>query len=93
MEFLLYLLLLLNLITSLVFGLDKWFAIKNKQRISEKNLLLLSFFGGSLGAILAMLLFRHKIAKSSFLWKFVVIVVLQLASIYGFFEIFIKKAV
>lgn len=93
MDFLLYLLLLLNLITSLVFGLDKWFAIKNKQRISEKNLLLLSFFGGSLGAILAMILFKHKTAKPSFLWKFIAIIILQLGVIFLIFNFLFKTTV
>jgi uncharacterized membrane protein YsdA (DUF1294 family) len=49
-----------------MFGLDKYFAIKHKYRISEKKLLLLSLIGGSLGAILGMNIFRHKTKKSKF---------------------------
>ncbi|MFY8097706.1 MAG: DUF1294 domain-containing protein [Flavobacterium sp.] len=82
MEIILYLIIVLNFITTLVFGIDKWLALNNKQRISEKYLLLLTFIGGSLGAILAMFLFRHKTAKPSFIWKFMTIIMLQLGVIY-----------
>lgn len=40
--------------------IDKKKAIKKKWRISEQTLLSVSFIGGSLGAYLAMILFRHK---------------------------------
>lgn len=93
MDFLLYLLLLLNLITSLVFGLDKWLAINNKQRISEKHLLLLTFFGGSCGALLAMILFKHKTSKPSFLWKLTAIILLQLGVFYLILKFLVKTTV
>ena len=82
MKNLLYLFIILNFITTLVFGIDKWLAMNNKQRISEKHLLLFTFFGGSLGAILAMFLFRHKIAKPSFIWKFIAIFLIQICLLF-----------
>lgn len=63
---------IINLITFICFGLDKYKAITTKRRISEKNLHTFSFIGGIIGAILGMLIFRHKINKV----KFVVIEVL-----------------
>ena len=72
-----------TIITFLVFGIDKWFAIRHQWRIPEIVLLALSFLGGSVGGILAMVVFRHKISKISFLLKFCGVVVLQLALIYG----------
>lgn len=53
-------LLLLSIITFIAYGLDKYKAKKKKWRISEKALLLMSFFGGAFGGFLGMHLFRHK---------------------------------
>ena len=53
-------LLLINLITLVVYGVDKHRAQKGKWRISEKTLFLLPLIGGSVGAIAGMYLFRHK---------------------------------
>ena len=46
-------------------GLDKYFAIKNMNRISEKTLLTLAFFGG-IGIWCGMYMFRHKTRKARF---------------------------
>ena len=53
-------LLLINLITLVVYGVDKHRAKKGKWRISEKTLFLLPLIGGSVGAIAGMYLFHHK---------------------------------
>jgi uncharacterized membrane protein YsdA (DUF1294 family) len=42
---------------------DKKYAIKGKRRISEKELLGFSFFGGAIGGYLAMYCKRHKTKK------------------------------
>lgn len=63
----------INVITFFVFGIDKFLAIKSKRRIPEKDLLALSFIGGAIGGLLAMFIFKHKVAKGSFLWKFLLI--------------------
>ena len=83
----LYLLLIINLITFVVYALDKWKAAKHKRRISEFNLLILSFFGGTVGAVSAMLIFRHKISKKSFLWKFGLIALLQIIILVGYWKL------
>jgi len=77
-------LLAINSVAFLFNGTDKWLAVLQKSRISEKMLLVLAFVGGSIGALLGMLLFRHKISKMSFLWKFIGILMLQLMLIYLF---------
>lgn len=82
-----YLFITINLITFLIFGYDKWLAKNNKHRISEKNLLLITFFGGSIGGIFGMLLFSHKVSKWSFLWKFIVLVVIQIIVIYLYYPL------
>ena len=55
-------LILINIVTFVVFGLDKLLAKhpRFRQRVPEKNLLLLAVVGGSVGALLGMLVFRHK---------------------------------
>ncbi|MDR0650060.1 MAG: DUF1294 domain-containing protein [Candidatus Peribacteria bacterium] len=54
--------------------MDKWKAILQKWRISEKTLLFFCSLGGFLGAILAMGAFRHKTIKSKFLVRFYLII-------------------
>lgn len=78
------LLLILNGIVFGVFGYDKFSAKKHQQRISEKTLLILTFFGGTIGAAIGMLVFRHKILKKSFLLKWGSVVVIQIVMIYFF---------
>ena len=64
-------LVLINVVTFLVFGLDKWKA-KYKQthektrRIPEKTLFLLAAAGGSVGALLGMRIWHHKTLHKRF---------------------------
>lgn len=58
--------LLINLISFIMFYLDKEKAKKDKWRIEEKTLHTASFLGGVLGSITAMRLFHHKTKKKSF---------------------------
>ncbi len=58
-EILLYL-AAINVVTFLVYGLDKWKAKQGAWRIKESTLLLLAAVGGSVGALLGMQTFRHK---------------------------------
>lgn len=50
----------LSLITLILYGMDKARAKRGAWRIPEKVLLGFSFFGGSVGGLLGMVLFRHK---------------------------------
>lgn len=63
-------LIAINLITFCVYGFDKAKARKDKWRVPEARLLVLAAVGGSLGALLGMLIFHHKTRK----WKFRIIV-------------------
>ena len=56
----------INIVTFLIYGVDKYCARYNRYRISEYTLFVLSFFGGSIGAILGMKIFRHKTKKNKF---------------------------
>ncbi|MEM0577752.1 DUF1294 domain-containing protein [Flavobacterium polysaccharolyticum] len=85
MNFVFYFLLLINVLAFILIGYDKIVAQKNKRRIPETTLLTFVFFGGTLGSGLAMLLFRHKTRKTSYLIKFWLIVVLQVLATIGWF--------
>ncbi|MCH6256585.1 DUF1294 domain-containing protein [Puniceicoccaceae bacterium K14] len=61
-----YILIGINCTAFLAYAWDKLLAKWKKRRISEKNLLLLTFLGGSIGALLGMMFCRHKISKTLF---------------------------
>jgi uncharacterized membrane protein YsdA (DUF1294 family) len=60
---------LMNLVTFIVYAYDKHIARQNrgKRRVPERTLILLSFLGGFLGALLGMFLCRHKTKHAKFL--------------------------
>ena len=59
-------LLLINIIAFSAFAIDKFQAISNGWRISEKTLLGLSLLGGAAGGWIAMQICRHKTRKPVF---------------------------
>lgn len=59
-------LVFVNIMTFILFGIDKWKAIHDKWRIQESTLLFFSFMGGATGGLLGMNLFHHKIRKVYF---------------------------
>lgn len=50
----------INVIAFGLYGLDKYRAMNNMWRISEKTLLGVATIGGAYGAYLGMRIFRHK---------------------------------
>lgn len=59
-------LIVVNIILLFLMAYDKYCAIKNKSRISERTFIIGSLVGGFIGLSLGMLLFNHKIRKSKF---------------------------
>ena len=57
---LLYYLLVINILTFAVYGIDKRKAKQGSWRISEATLLMLAVIGGTIGALLGMQVWRHK---------------------------------
>ena len=55
-----------NLIVLIIFGVDKRKAVREKWRISEAALLVISFCLGGIGAFVGMRLFRHKTKHARF---------------------------
>jgi len=78
MEVLFAYFLIINSLAFVIAGYDKYVALKNRYRIPENTLFLLAAIGGSLGLLLAMLLFRHKTSKTSFIIKFSGIFLIQI---------------
>jgi uncharacterized membrane protein YsdA (DUF1294 family) len=71
----------INGLTFVQYGWDKRQEKKQKRRIPEKRLHILALIGGTVGALLGQLTFRHKTKKKRFQVVFIGIVVLQLALI------------
>ena len=72
--------ILINLIVFFLYGIDKWKAIHHKWRIPEAHLILAGVFG-IFGAVLGMLLFRHKIRKPKFYIGLPAIFILELVCV------------
>ena len=70
-----------NLVTLIVYGTDKLRAVRKKDRIRERTLILLAAAGGSAGALAGMLIFRHKIRKPRFSAGVPMIFIIHLALI------------
>lgn len=75
-------LILINILTFAVCGIDKWKAKKGKWRIRENTLLIFSAAGGSLGAWAAMYLFRHKTRNWKFVFGIPLIIFIQTAVLF-----------
>ena len=60
-----YLIIILNLINFILYGIDKYKAKHNLWRISEKTLFSLSVLAG-VGGILGMEIFHHKTREKKF---------------------------
>ena len=60
------LLVIMNVITFMLYWYDKECARKRKWRVAEFTLLSFSFFGGAIGAYIAMHGFRHKTQHKKF---------------------------
>lgn len=73
-----YYLLVINIYSFIVMGLDKWKAKNKAYRISENTLLLNAIFGGSFGSILGMYIFHHKTKKKKFFIGIPIIIILQI---------------
>jgi uncharacterized membrane protein YsdA (DUF1294 family) len=76
--FLVYL-VIANVISFAMFGIDKQRARAGQRRISERALLLSAAVSGTVGAWVAMSVFRHKTAKGSFQAKMAAVTAVDIA--------------
>ncbi len=70
--------IVLSLILLILMYTDKQKAIKQQWRISEKTLFTLAIFGGAIGGVLGMYLFRHKTKQNRFAFGFSLLAAVQL---------------
>ena len=73
-------LLAVNALGLLIMHYDKYLARNNKWRIPEKTLFTAALFGGSVGSILGMYLFRHKTLHLKFTLGMPLILALQITA-------------
>jgi uncharacterized membrane protein YsdA (DUF1294 family) len=78
-------LLAITTVTFLTYGYDKSIAGTKRMRVPEAILLALTLLGGTVGAILGMLVFRHKTTKRSFQVKLGLVIVVQVLLITAYY--------
>lgn len=85
MKFIGIYLICINAATFLIYGIDKYKAVKNRWRISETTLIIAAVIGGSVGAFLGMRCFHHKTRKRKFSLGVPVILIIQLLMAVGIY--------
>ncbi|SUI02622.1 Putative inner membrane protein [Salmonella enterica subsp. indica] len=71
--------LLANVLTLVIYGMDKMAARKTWRRVPESTLLVFGVVGGWPGAIVGQQLFRHKTQKQPFKTYFIVSVIVSIS--------------
>ena len=71
----------INVVTFIMYGIDKWKAKRSKWRIREAALLGLAVLGGSIGAWLGMKVWHHKTKHKKFKYGIPLILVAQIVII------------
>lgn len=75
---------IINIVTFIIYGIDKYKAKKGKWRIPENSLIGLAIIGGSIGAYLGMRIWHHKTMHLKFKYGIPLIIVIQLVIAYMF---------
>ena len=73
-------LLVVNAVTFIAYGIDKWKARHSRWRTPEAVLLMLAVIGGSIGAYLGMQLWHHKTQHNKFRFGIPLILLGQIAA-------------
>ena len=79
-------LIMINVITFALYGLDKWRAMTSQLRVREKKLIILALIGGSIGAMIGMTVFHHKTRKWYFRLVIPLILGIQVSLILCFYD-------
>lgn len=75
-------LLVINIVTLILFAVDKIAAIEHRSRIRILTLLGLAFMGGSIGALIAMYVFHHKTKQDYFAVGVPLIILMQIVVLF-----------
>ncbi len=87
-KYIIILLIVLNFIAFITYGIDKYKAKHNHYRFSESTLLLIALPFSALGALLGMYLFHHKTKKIKFMILIPLFLIVQLYLLWQFKNIF-----
>ena len=79
MNIILCYILVINMVSFFLYGIDKYKAKNGKWRISEATLLTMAAIGGSIGAWTGMRIWHHKTMHKKFKYGIPVIIILQIA--------------
>lgn len=85
MNYLFIYLLLINMLTFIIFFIDKKRSQRDRWRIPEASLFLLCLIGGSLGGLISMYTFRHKTKKWTFKYGLPLMLALNIYTLYLLF--------
>ena len=80
MKYIVAYIVIVNIAAFCLYGIDKSAAIKQKQRIPNRVLLLSAVIGGSLGALAGMYTFRHKTKKWYYTVTVPVVLMIQITA-------------
>ena len=69
----------INLVSFMMFGIDKYKARRGQWRISEAALLAVAAIGGSIGAWMGMKVWHHKTLHSKFRYGVPIILLVHIA--------------
>ena len=75
-------LVIINVVTFFMYGIDKWKAKRTKWRIPEATLLGMAVIGGSIGAWLGMKVWHHKTLHKKFRYGVPLILIAQIALVF-----------
>lgn len=80
--------LLANVLTLILYGMDKMAAHKAWRRVPESTLLMFGVVGGWPGAIVGQQLFRHKTQKQPFKTYFIVSVIVSISVMAAIYQLY-----
>lgn len=81
-------LVLINVLTLLIYGIDKMAARKAWRRVPESTLLVFGVVGGWPGAIVGQQLFRHKTLKQPFKTCFFLSVIVSVSVMVVIYQLY-----
>jgi uncharacterized membrane protein YsdA (DUF1294 family) len=85
-KYLIYYLIIINLVGLIIMKVDKQKAIKQQYRISERTLWIVAIIGGAVGTTFGMNLFRHKTKHLSFKIGFPILAASELLLLFWLFS-------
>lgn len=77
-----------NVLTLVIYGVDKIAARKVWRRVPESTLLVFGVVGGWAGAIAGQQLFRHKTQKQPFKTYFIISVILSVSAMAAVYQLY-----